>query len=239
MRGAETVSEERGRTRVRRVPWAFADTAQAFALVVAGMVILVFGVVIIRGDRPVGEAQAVNSLMLFMGPGLLVLAVWLFGVRRHRAPWSSLGFALPGSRRSYVFSVLALLLSLGFAMVYTATVTALGFDALIPPAIPPGTLGDGVYRIINTMSVGILGPIAEETFFRGFLLPAGVPYVGVIAAVIATSALFAVSHLMVGVLIPVFVSGLLLSWLYVKTGSIVPPVIAHSAQNLLFLAVTP
>ena len=36
---------------------------------------------------------------------------------------------------------------------------------------------------------------------------------------------------MVGVLIPAFVSGLLLSWLYVKTRSIVPPIIAHAAQN--------
>ena len=44
---------------------------------------------------------------------------------------------------------------------------------------------------------------------------------------------------MVGVLVPAFVSGLILSWLYLKTGSIVPPVIAHAAQNLLVLAVTP
>ena len=109
----------------------------------------------------------------------------------------------------------------------------------MPPAIPPGILADGLYRVINTASIGIVGPIAEEAFFRGFLLPAVAPYIGAFKAVVAISALFALSHLMVGVLLPAFVSGLILSWLYLKTGSIVPPIIAHAAQNLLVLAVTP
>jgi membrane protease YdiL (CAAX protease family) len=38
--------------------------------------------------------------------------------------------------------------------------------------------------------------------------------------------------------IPLFVTGLLLSWLYLRTGSIWPPFAAHAAQNLLALAVT-
>ena len=236
---AETVTDDRPRSPVLPVPWAFVDAAQAFGLAVVGTLVLVFGAALIRGDTPAAEAQPLTAIVLLLGPGLLVLAVWLFGVRRYAAPWSSLGFTLPGNRRSYVFAVLVLLLSLGFAAAYTATVETLGFDVLVPPAIPPGILGEGLYRVINTNSIGILGPIAEEAFFRGFLLRAVVPYIGVVKAVVAISALFALSHLMVGIFIPAFVSGLLLSWLYVKTGSIVPPIIAHAAQNLLVLAVTP
>ena len=239
MPGAEKVAEDRARSPMRPVPWAFVDSAQAFALAVVCTLVLVLGAAFIRGDTPAAEAQPLTALVLLLGPALLVLAVWLFGVRRYRASWSSLGFALPGNRRSYVFAGIGLLLSLGFAAAYAATVETLGFDVLVPPAIPPGILGDGVYRVINTASIGISGPIAEETFFRGFLLPAVAPYMGAVKAVVAISALFALSHLMVGVLVPAFVSGLILSWLYLKTGSIVPPVIAHAAQNLLVLAVTP
>ena len=239
MPAAETVADDRARSPVLPVPWVFIDSAQAFALAVAGTLVLVLGAALIRGDTPAAEAQPLTALVLLLGPALLVLAVWLFGVRRYAAPWSSLGFTLPGNRRSYVFAVLALLLSLGFTAAYAATVEYLGFDVLVPPAIPPGILGEGLYRVINTNSIGIIGPIAEETFFRGFLLPAIAPYIGVFKAVVAISVLFALSHLMVGVLIPAFVSGLLLSWLYVKTRSIVPPIIAHAAQNLLVLAVTP
>ena len=239
MSRAEPATDDRPRSPVLPVPWAFIDSAQAFALAVVGTLVLVLGAALIRGDSPAAEAQPLSALVLLLGPALLALAVWLFGVRRHAAPWSSLGFTLPGNRRSYVFAGIALLLSLGFAAAYTATVETLGFDVLVPPAIPPGILGDGVYRVINTASIGILGPIAEETFFRGFLLPAVAPYIGVAKAVVAISVLFALSHVMVGVLIPAFVSGLILAWLYLKTGSIVPPVIAHAAQNLLVLAVTP
>jgi membrane protease YdiL (CAAX protease family) len=41
----------------------------------------------------------------------------------------------------------------------------------------------------------------------------------------------------VGVVIPIFVTGLLLTWLYAKTGSLVPSLLAHIGQNLLALAV--
>ncbi len=239
MTPAETVADDRARGPALRVPWAFMDSVQAFALAAAGMLVLVLAAALVRGDRPAAEAQPLNALVLLLGPALLVLAVWLFGVRRYGAPWTALGFTLPGNRRGYLFAVLALLLSLGFAAAYAATVEALGFDVLAPPAIPPGILGDGFYRAVNTASIGIVGPIAEEAFFRGFLLPAVAPYVGVFKAALAVSALFALSHMMVGVFAPAFVSGLIFSLLYFKTGSIVPPVIAHAAQNLLVLAVTP
>ena len=235
----ETATSDTPRSPMPRVPWAFTDTVHACALAVAGTLLLVLGAALIRGDTPAAEAKPLTALVLLLGPALLVLAAWLFGLRRYSAPWTSLGFTLPGNRRSYVFAVLALLLSLGFAAAYTATVENLGFDVLVPPAIPPGILADGLYRVVNTASIGIVGPIAEEAFFRGFLLPAVTPYIGAFKAVVAISALFALSHLMVGVLLPAFVSGLILSWLYLKTGSIVPPIIAHAAQNLLVLAVTP
>ena len=239
MSPTETASDASTRSPMRPVPWAFMDTVHAFALAVAGTLALVLGAALIRGDTPAAEAEPLTALVLLLGPALLVLAAWLFGVRRYAAPWSSLGLTLPANRRGYLLPVLALLLSLGFTAAYAATMEALDFDILVPPAIPPGILGDGIYRVINTASIGIVGPIAEEAFFRGFLLPAVAPYMGALKAVVAISVLFALSHLMLGVLVPAFVSGLLLSWLYLKTRSIVPPIIAHAAQNLLVLAVTP
>ena len=89
------------------------------------------------------------------------------------------------------------------------------------------------------MTVGILvvvGPLAEEVFFRGFLLMAFVQGIGVIPGLIVTSAIFAVSHGDPAVMLPVFASGVSLSVVYLLTRSIWPSVVAHSAQN--YLAVT-
>ena len=85
MRGAETAADDRARSRLRPVPWAFVDSAQAFALAVVCTLVLVLGAALIRGDRPAAEAQPLNALVLLLGPAFLVLAAWLFGVRRYSA----------------------------------------------------------------------------------------------------------------------------------------------------------
>ena len=225
--------------RVQGVPWSFMDTLQAVTLVAVGTFLLVFVSELIRRGRPVDETLAANTLTMFLIPCILISSAWIFGVRRHMVAWETLGFVRPKARFSYSLSWVVLLLSLAFAAIYATTIEALGIDLLVPPVIPAGTLGEGIYRNINTITVGILGPIAEETFFRGFLTAGIVPYIGIKKAIIATSALFAVSHLQPGLLIPFFVSGLLLSWLYIRSGSIWPSITAHSAQNLFVLALTP
>ena len=50
-------------------------------------------------------------------------------------------------------------------------------------------------------------------------------------------AIFAASHGNVSILVPVFVSCLILSWLYLKTRSQIPSFTAHAAQNILALSV--
>jgi membrane protease YdiL (CAAX protease family) len=49
---------------------------------------------------------------------------------------------------------------------------------------------------------------------------------------------FSAFHLAPGVLLPVFVTGLLLAWLYHRTGSLWPCMAAHAGQNAIALAAT-
>jgi len=86
--------------------------------------------------------------------------------------------------------------------------------------------------------------IPEELFFRGFLhelceraLPPKRRLLGggVGAALVLSSALFAVGHLAVGLdprRLSVFIPGLLFGWMRSATGSILAGVIAHAASNL-------
>jgi len=57
-----------------------------------------------------------------------------------------------------------------------------------------------------------------------------------LGAILVSSSIFAASQSRPGLLIPVFISGVLLSWLYVKMGSIWPPFAAHFAQNMIPLS---
>ena len=82
-----------------------------------------------------------------------------------------------------------------------------------------------------------MGPLAEETFFRGFVLNGLSRRWGFRAGAIGSALLFAASHGLTGLFIPVFMSGLVLAWVYRRTGSLWPAVLAHGSQNAIALAV--
>ena len=52
---------------------------------------------------------------------------------------------------------------------------------------------------------------------------------------VASALVFAALHLEPGAMIPIFLTGLALGWLYVKTGSLWPCIAAHAGQNTLAL----
>ena len=168
--------------------------------------------------------------------GLMLVAVWAFGVRKYRARWKTLGLVRPVARWSFVLPGVALVGSLAFAVVYTAIITALGVDVLQPQSLPDDVLGQGFTRLASTLVIVLWGPFAEEVFFRGFFLAALLPSLGAVRAAVVSSAVFAVAHVSPSTMIPVFVTGLLLSWLYIKTRSIWPPITAHVAQNLIVVS---
>ena len=132
--------------------------------------------------------------------------------------------------------VVALLGSLGFAGVYFAIIAALGLDSLDSSGLPEDVFGRGATRLLNMVVVVGLAPFAEEVFFRGFLLAALLPSLGAVRAAALSSAVFAGAHMLPTAMIPLFVTSLLLSWLYVKTRSVWPPIATHAAQNLLVVS---
>ena len=221
-----------GSTRIS-VPWSARDALFGVALVAGGTTLAFVTLSVLPG---VGEPEDENLLLpivLGLLQGLMVVAAWLFGIKKYGARWRALGFVRTQSRSGMLLPWPVLLLSLLFFGLYVSVVEAWGIEPLSPPDIPSGALGDGLYKTLNIAILGVLGPLAEEVFFRGFLLAALMHPLGAWRAVAVCSAIFAVSHGSLGLLIPVFVSGALLSWLYVKTGSIWPSFTAHAAQNLI------
>ena len=221
------------------VPWRVADAALAMAAIAIGFLLLLFllGVVISAGE---GVGRTILT-PFFLGAldGVILVAVWVFGVRKYQTGWRAVGLRPPESPLSFAWPWLALVGSLGFAGVYLAVVTALGLGSLEPSPLPEGILGHGITRLLNSAVLVVCGPFAEEVFFRGFLLAALVAPLGTVRAVVVSSAVFAAAHLMLSTMIPIFVTGMLLSWLYLKTRSLWPPLTAHLAQNLIVVAAAP
>jgi len=80
----------------------------------------------------------------------------------------------------------------------------------------------------------ILAPVTEEVLFRGFLLPSwSRSWLGPIGAVAATSVIFAAMHIQYNLcgMLAVGLAGCVYGWLRLRSGSLLPPVLAHCIGN--------
>lgn len=77
----------------------------------------------------------------------------------------------------------------------------------------------------------IFAPIVEEIFFRGFLFQGFRQKYGLIGGGLLSAAIFAIGHLDPAALIPTFILGLLLAYMYHRSNSIWPGVILHFLVN--------
>lgn len=84
------------------------------------------------------------------------------------------------------------------------------------------------------LSVGILGPVAEEMVFRGAILRRLAELTGnrwQWLAIVVSALLFGIAHGNVAQGINAFLIGLLLGWLYLRTRSVVPGIAFHWMNN--------
>ena len=98
-----------------------------------------------------------------------------------------------------------------------------------------------VIIILSTILVAVLAPIGEEIFFRGFMYKAIRNRFGVRRALILSAALFAALHKNLIGFFPIMALGMLLAYLYEKSGSLIPSITVHIIHNsiivtLVFLA---
>jgi membrane protease YdiL (CAAX protease family) len=175
---------------------------------------------------PVGIIAATAMSGVFAATGIT------FSVVRFREPLSSLGFNKTSSLKPYLFAVAMWIVGLSVLMFWVQALVWFGVDVLVPPDTATQALDRANGSIIATiLLVGIIGPMAEEIFFRGFVLPGLVKKFGIIWALVISSVVFGLFHIDPGTIVPTFTLGLALGWVYIKTGSIWPAMFAHGLHN--------
>jgi membrane protease YdiL (CAAX protease family) len=84
----------------------------------------------------------------------------------------------------------------------------------------------------------VVAPLTEELFFRGLVLRAFLHRYSVGTAIVLSALLFAVGHANPWQFASAAVGGLLLGWLYWRTGSLIPCFLAHASFNGLSVVAT-
>ena len=187
----------------------------------------------LKGDGALLAAQAMfDGLLLFVALG--VASDWKF--RPLGRPLRLLG--LRPFRLSAIWVMLATL------VVYYIAAGLFASLVLKPDQEDiGGELGVGnpsvVIAVAAVLMIVLLAPIAEELFFRGFVFAGLRTRWSLWPAAITSGLIFGSVHAPTGIttVVPLAVLGFALCWLYDRTGSLWPCVIAHMINNGLALAV--
>lgn len=173
-----------------------------------------------------------SSLVVWTG---LAAAAWWFGPRHTKPRLKALGMRSLPLRALAVYGLSALAGSLALTTCYFWVIEVLSLHILVPPTIAE-TLPVEDAPLLSLFLVTGVAPLAEEVFFRGFVFTGLSTAWNERAAALVSSGLFAAAHIHLGLLIPTFLSGLLLVWVFHRTRSLWPAVAAHGAQNALAVA---
>ncbi len=223
---------------IASVPWRGGHVALGIALVVLSL-IPVTAISLGIGSRSGSYEEATTVWVGIHVMALAIIAVvWRLGVYKRPSPWRLLGLS-PLEYPVVKAGMLALVTlgaSLLFTVVYGAVVDLFSSDVFSPPDIRSDIAFPGAAAFFTFQAIAVVTPITEELFFRGFVFSGLLHRFGLVKAIVLSAAIFSAFHLSVGVLIPVFVTGLLLAVLYHKTRSIWPCILVHAGQNGLAVA---
>jgi membrane protease YdiL (CAAX protease family) len=119
------------------------------------------------------------------------------------------------------------------AGLYARGVEAAGIETLIPGATRlDATLRDTPALVLYGLTTVVAAPIGEELFYRGLVF-GGLAAWGFVPAACVSSALFALSHLDPGSIVPFTALGVTMAWLYWRSGSLWDAIAFHVLFNLL------
>ena len=161
--------------------------------------------------RPPLLIQAVISLFL-------IASLYLIVRLRHGATaWALLGWTLP--KRFYLYAALVGGIGLATAVDLVARATT--------PTSHSIHIGDLLLLDL------VLGPLVEESFFRGCVLPVLARTIGSRVAILGVAIFFATLHpVKTAVQWTCFAgTGIAYGWIRVKSGSTVPSALMHAAYN--------
>jgi membrane protease YdiL (CAAX protease family) len=169
---------------------------------------------------------AQSGLLVLVQLTFLLPVIVIFAYRR--ISWKAIGFG------KFEWSALAigcglLIASYGIILIHNLVLYGLGIR----------TQGEEIKQLFEMLKspfwfflVGaILAPLVEEIFFRGFLFQGFRARYGWVPGLLLSSAIFGLAHLDPAALIPTFILGCLLAFLYQRTNSVWPGVIMHMLVN--------
>ncbi|MBQ4051536.1 MAG: CPBP family intramembrane metalloprotease [Oscillospiraceae bacterium] len=180
------------------------------------------------------DSQTFNFFAAYLPMALCEIAAVLIAMKLFRMPFSRI---IGHNQAGAGFTVMSMFGCVGIGIIgQVLSILTLAFLELIrfPLYVPELTTdwSDPLGSVLLLLYVCILGPIAEELIFRGVILKLLQKH-GVSFAVIFSAFLFMLFHQNVAQIFLPFLLGIMLALITIRSGSIVPAILAHILNNSL------
>jgi membrane protease YdiL (CAAX protease family) len=231
-----SLDEIESRSRPGKIPtWFYQNTD---LLGIGFIFLLFFGLVVssLSGPEPaelkLDKATIIGAIgFQFIGAGIVTFFVisrigiieWL-GLKWPSWPWIFL--IAPGS--VFFMWVVIAFLQLGGFMDW---INSFGIDTVQDSVKLLQTTQDPQLLALMVFAAVVAAPMCEEIIFRGYLYPAAKKFTGPRVAGICSALVFTAAHGNMAALLPLFIFGCLLAFIYEKTASIWAPVAVHCCFN--------
>jgi membrane protease YdiL (CAAX protease family) len=203
------------------VPWTLRDTWLGLGIFVILILGILAVVTFLQSTSFIQNIGLIIIELLYLVPVIIILAI-------RRVPWKSLGF------RSFDKGILGM----GCGLLVGAYMIII-LHNLIMSHVGFITQGEAIFQFFGGLEnplafiiVGVvLAPVIEEVFFRGFLFNGFRQHFGWNIAALLSALFFSLAHLQLVTLIPTFILGYLLAYLFHNSNSLWPGIILHFLVN--------
>jgi membrane protease YdiL (CAAX protease family) len=230
----------RGSTSVQRAQQGYGSIGTilacfAVAVILANVLVLPYGIV--QAQQHLGQPLTIGPgglvLSIVSLDGSLLLVVYFRIVRTGVFSWSQMGLTSNALAERVRQGVLAGIFVIVVSALIEQALSSVGVkqtQAEMFAGIKSATPGQFVGVLL---AVAVIAPVCEEIFFRGYVFTAVARQHSVPWAFGISSVLFALAHLNLQALGPILVIGVTFSFIYWRTGSLVPSMVAHAMNNAL------
>ncbi len=236
-----------GMKRLRPKPitgWSMGEVVRVAVLVVMAALLLPFvraALIAVRPALGLDHLLWMTVAMLALD-GFAVLAMLTFALQKGPAPWRVFGITPRTIRPAVRIGLLRYLMLFPWLFVTLYLIAqvarAFGYE---PPVEP-------IHRLIfqerrpqalqlTVLLACVVGPIAEELFFRGVLYGALRQRASRVIAIAVTAAIFALIHTNLIGFLPIFLLGYLLADVYDRTGSLASSIAVHVVHNTFLMSI--
>lgn len=183
------------------------------------------------------DLDSLYGILHFIGVGLgdaliYFIVIWIF-MRLIRRPFSDLGFVKPSKRYVVLGFLVGVLLFVGIGLLGNVLTQLFGIPA--PQSFAVAVKGVNYKWEFGLLTVlgGVVAPIKEEMFFRGLMYPPLRQALGKGKGMLLTGLFFAMLHFDIVRFLPLFIGGVVLTWVYERSSNIWPAIVAHGTWNTI------